>query len=78
MLELSCVGEPQIVAVPRAENAEAVKAVEAWIETVSIPPGELILRRIIKGGAMEMFVKSLSAVGTGQSFSGGVPILKMS
>ena len=78
MLELSCVGEPQIVAVPRAENAEAVKAVEAWIETVSVPPGEVNSAAHHKRRRDGMFVKSLSAVGTGQSFSGGVPILKMS
>jgi site-specific recombinase XerD len=45
-------GEPQVVAVPRAENADAVKAVEAWIETGSIQPGEPILRHVIKGGAI--------------------------
>jgi site-specific recombinase XerD len=45
-------GEPQVVAVPRAENAEAVKAVEAWIETASIQRGEPILRHVIKGGAI--------------------------
>jgi integrase len=43
-------GEPQVVAVPRAENAEAVRAVEAWIEMASIQPGEPILRRVTKGG----------------------------
>ena len=42
--------EPQVVAVPRAENSEAVKAVEAWIEAASIQPGEPILRSVTKGG----------------------------
>ena len=43
-------GEPDVVAVPRAENAEAVRAVEAWIETANIQPGEPILRSVTKGG----------------------------
>jgi site-specific recombinase XerD len=42
-------GKPQSVAVPRAENAEAVKAIEAWIELAGIRPGEAVLRRIHKG-----------------------------
>ena len=29
-------GKPQSVAVPRAENAEAVKAIEAWIELAGV------------------------------------------
>lgn len=45
-------GEPQTVAVPRAENAEAVKAVEAWLATADIQRGEPILRRVTKGGAI--------------------------
>jgi site-specific recombinase XerC len=43
-------GKPQSVAVPRAENAEAVKAIEAWIELAGIAPGEPVFRRIHKGG----------------------------
>jgi site-specific recombinase XerD len=43
-------GVPEIVAVPRAENADAVRAVEAWIETASIEAGEPILRGVTKGG----------------------------
>ena len=42
-------GKPQSVAVPRAENTEAVKAIEAWIELAGIRPGEAALRRIHKG-----------------------------
>ena len=45
-------GEPQTVAVPRAENAEAVKALEAWLATAHIQRGEPILRRVAKGGAI--------------------------
>ena len=43
-------GKPQSVAVPRAENAEAVKAIEAWIELAGIRPGEAVLRRRIHKG----------------------------
>jgi site-specific recombinase XerD len=45
-------GKPQSVAVPRAENSEAVKAIEAWIALADIEPGEPVLRRVIKGGAI--------------------------
>lgn len=43
-------GKPQSVAVPRAENADAVKAIEAWMALAGIEPGEPVLRRIAKGG----------------------------
>lgn len=42
-------GKPQSVVVPRAENTEAVKAIEAWIELAGIAPGEPVFRRIHKG-----------------------------
>jgi site-specific recombinase XerD len=42
-------GKPQTVAVPRAENSEAVKAIEAWVELAGVRPGEPVLRRIHKG-----------------------------
>ena len=42
-------GKPQGVAVPRAENSEAVKAIEAWVELAGVKPGEPVLRRIHKG-----------------------------
>lgn len=45
-------GKPQSVAVPRAENAEAVKAIEAWVAIAGIEPGEPVFRRISKGGAI--------------------------
>jgi site-specific recombinase XerD len=45
-------GKPQSVAVPRPENAEAVKVIEAWIALAGIEPGEPVLRRVIKGGAI--------------------------
>ena len=45
-------GKPQSVVVPRAENAEAVKAIEAWIAFAGIEPGAPVLRRIAKGGAI--------------------------
>jgi site-specific recombinase XerD len=45
-------GKPQSVAVPRAENTEAVKAIEAWIELAGIQPGEPVFRRIHKGGTI--------------------------
>ena len=45
-------GKPQSVAVPRAENTEAVKAIEAWIELAGIVPGDPVFRRIHKGGAI--------------------------
>jgi hypothetical protein len=45
-------GEPEVVAVPRDENAEAVKAIERWIALVGIQPGETIVRRVTKGGAI--------------------------
>jgi site-specific recombinase XerD len=45
-------GMPQSVAVPRPENAEAVKAIEAWIALAGIAPGEPVFRRIAKGGAI--------------------------
>ncbi len=41
--------EAKVVAVPRAENTEAVRAVEAWIELAGIAPSEP-LRSITKGG----------------------------
>jgi site-specific recombinase XerD len=44
-------GKPQSVAVPRVENTEAVKAIEAWIE-LGIAPGDPVFRRIHKGGAI--------------------------
>jgi site-specific recombinase XerD len=43
-------GEVEVVAVPREENCEAVKAIERWIALVGIKPGEAILRRVTKGG----------------------------
>jgi site-specific recombinase XerD len=43
-------GKPQSVAVPRAQNSEAVKAIEAWIELAGIVPGEPVFRRVHKGG----------------------------
>ena len=43
-------GEAQTVAVPRIENAEAVQAVEAWIELAGIKRGEPLLRHVRKGG----------------------------
>lgn len=42
-------GKPQSVAVPRAENTEAVKAIEAWIELAGVRPREPVFRRIHKG-----------------------------
>jgi site-specific recombinase XerD len=45
-------GKPQSVAVPRAQNSEAVKALEAWTELAGIGPGEPVFRRIHKGGAI--------------------------
>jgi site-specific recombinase XerD len=42
-------GKPQSVAVPRAENTEAVKAIEAWVELAGVRPAEPVLRRIHKG-----------------------------
>ena len=45
-------GKPQSVAVPRAENSEAVKAIEAWVAIAGIEPGAAVFRRISKGGAI--------------------------
>ncbi len=45
-------GEAQTVAVPRAENAEAVAAVENWIRLAGIQKGEPIIRRVLKGGKL--------------------------
>ncbi len=45
-------GETQTVAVPRAENAEAVAAVESWVRLAGIGKGEPIIRRILKGGKL--------------------------
>jgi site-specific recombinase XerD len=42
-------GKPQSVAVPRAENTEAVKAIEAWVDLAGVKPGKPVLRRIHKG-----------------------------
>ena len=33
-------GKPQTVAIPRAHNSEAVKAIEAWIELAGVRSGE--------------------------------------
>jgi len=43
-------GEPEVVAVPREMNGEAVKAIEAWIKLARILPGDAVLRRVTKGG----------------------------
>jgi site-specific recombinase XerD len=45
-------GKAQSVAVPRTENTEAVKAIEAWVDLAGIQPGEAVLRRLNKGGAI--------------------------
>jgi site-specific recombinase XerD len=45
-------GKPQSVAVPRAENTEAVKAIEAWISLAGVKTGEPLLRRVTKGGTI--------------------------
>ena len=45
-------GKPQSVAVPRAQNSEAVKAIEAWVELAGVQPGEPVFRRIHKGGSI--------------------------
>lgn len=44
--------KPQTVAVPRAHNSEAVKAIEAWVELAGIQSGEPLLRRVHKGGTI--------------------------
>ena len=43
-------GKPQSVAVPRAENTQAVKSIEAWITLAGVKAGEPVLRRVTKGG----------------------------
>jgi hypothetical protein len=45
-------GKPQTVAVPRAHNSEAVKAIEAWLELADIQAGEPVLRRIYRGDSI--------------------------
>jgi len=43
-------GEPEIVVIPRAENAVAVSAIERWIEAANVQPGEPLLRGVASGG----------------------------
>jgi site-specific recombinase XerD len=45
-------GEPQVVAIPREQNTEAVIAIERWIAKAGIRPGERLMRGITKGGAI--------------------------
>lgn len=42
--------EPETVTIPRAENAVAVAALEKWIRTANILPGEPLLRGVGSGG----------------------------
>ncbi len=42
-------GSAPTVAIPRVENAEAVKAVERWVSAAGIAKGSPILRRVRKG-----------------------------
>jgi integrase len=42
--------KPEPITIPRAPNADAVKAIEAWLEEAGIGPGEPLLRRVTKGG----------------------------
>ncbi len=57
-------GEAQTVAVPRAENAEAVKAVETWIGLAGIRKGDPIIRHVLKGGKIggRMHPQSVSKI----------------
>lgn len=43
-------GEAETVSVPRMENAEAIRAVEAWLKIADIRLGEPVMRRVLKGG----------------------------
>lgn len=43
-------GEVETITVPRVENAEAIRAVEAWIKVANIRPGDPVLHRVLKGG----------------------------
>jgi hypothetical protein len=36
--------------VPRAENGEAVNAIERWVALACVQPGDALLRRVTKGG----------------------------
>ena len=42
--------KPEPITIPRAPNADAVKAIEAWLEEAGIGPVEPLLRRVSKGG----------------------------
>lgn len=43
-------GEPETVSIPRLENAAAVAAIERWVKTANVQPGEPLLRGVASGG----------------------------
>ena len=45
-------GEPEIYVVPRANNADAFRAIQAWLSAARIRPGEPVFRRVHKSGSI--------------------------